>query len=136
MLALPVPVPAQSAEPAALLRQRLETLQGDPAATLRGTSVSAVPFLLELYARRNFTPAWTNAQRIDEFIAILEGTDAEGLDPDDYHAALLRDMQQIAASGGQAQATADFDVLLTDALVRLGTHLRFGKVDPVRLDSN
>ena len=29
---------------------------------------------------------------------------------------------------------ADFDILLTDALVRLSYHLMFGKVDPERLD--
>jgi murein L,D-transpeptidase YcbB/YkuD len=31
---------------------------------------------------------------------------------------------------------ADFDLLLTDSLIRLGYHLSFGKVDPEALDSN
>ena len=31
---------------------------------------------------------------------------------------------------------ADFDLLLTDSIIRLGYHLRFGKVDPTELDPN
>ena len=34
------------------------------------------------------------------------------------------------------EARADYDVLLTDSVIRLGYHLRFGKVDPVALDSD
>ncbi|MCZ6894927.1 MAG: hypothetical protein O7H40_12905, partial [Gammaproteobacteria bacterium] len=130
------PLSAQEQDASALLRERLESVQGDAETTIRGASVAAAPFLLRLYSRRNFEPAWNDVGRIDEFIGIIEATREEGLNPEDYHAKLLRDTQRRTTGSTGAQLAVDFDVLLTDALVRLGAHLRFGKVDPVGLDPN
>ena len=35
-----------------------------------------------------------------------------------------------------AAQRADYDIMLTDSVIRLGYHLRFGKVDPMALDPN
>jgi L,D-transpeptidase YcbB len=69
---------------------------------------------------------------------VLAESYGEGLDPEDYHAASIR-----AARGAltdierlPADERAQLDILLTDSVIRLGYHLRFGKVDPVALDPN
>ena len=135
-LALPAYSFSEEVDKASILRQRLEYLQSNPVSKLNGKSLAAVPFLLELYSRRNFRPTWNNNVHIEEFISIIEATVEEGLKPNDYHAVTLRNMQQQVGTGNSRQDQVDFDILLTDALFRLGTHLRFGKVDPARLDSN
>lgn len=135
-LILPAYSFSEEVDKASILQQRLEYLQTNPATKLHEKSLAAIPFLLELYSRRNFRPTWNDNGHIEEFISIIETTTEEGLNPDDYHAAALRDLQQKVSAESSQQEQVDFDILLTDALFRLGTHLRFGKVDPVRLDSN
>lgn len=130
-----LPVTAQSPDPATLVRERLEELQGDSGATILNASVASPPLLLEVYARRDFEPAWRDARSREELLAIIEASEEEGLDPEDYHAAPLRKWGA-KATGAAAKTALDYDIPLTDALVRLGAHLRFGKVDPVDLDAN
>ncbi|MCK5499045.1 MAG: hypothetical protein KAI77_07580, partial [Gammaproteobacteria bacterium] len=127
-LALPAYSFSEEVDKASILRQRLEYLQSNPVSKLNGKSLAAVPFLLELYSRLNFRPTWNDDNRIEEFISIIEATNEEGLNPVDYHATALRDLQQNIKAENSQQAQVDFDILLTDALFRLGTHLRFGKV--------
>jgi murein L,D-transpeptidase YcbB/YkuD len=58
--------------------------------------------------------------------------------PQDYHRESLHRLQrQIGVSASPPpQQLADLDLLLTDAFLRLSYHMRFGKVDPERLDPN
>ncbi|MGR8920081.1 MAG: L,D-transpeptidase family protein [Gammaproteobacteria bacterium] len=128
-LVLPVLAAAAGAE-AELLLQRLETLQQDPDTTLSGEHIAATDFLLQFYARRGFRPAWHAPEKARELIAVIESIDEEGLSPDDYHFDVL------AAGREPLRRDVDFDIILTDALVRLGAHLRFGKVDAEALDPN
>jgi murein L,D-transpeptidase YcbB/YkuD len=70
---------------------------------------------------------------------LLEALDEsyfEGLDPNDYHAAAVRAARNRVTDFDALQPAerAGLDILLTDSVVRLGYHLRFGKVDPVELD--
>ena len=127
---------AQLPSTASLLRDRLEAVLAAPANTVRGASIAAAPFLMELYRRRGFEPAWTNEDRVDELIGIVEGIHAEGLEPEDYHASVLRRLRREIAVEDNVYRRVDFDLLLTESLARLGAHLRFGKVDPVALDPN
>jgi murein L,D-transpeptidase YcbB/YkuD len=90
-----------------------------------------------LYKANNNNPLWSNPNAIDQLLTAIRTIDREGLVPADYHLAALEVLQQRIASGEDAaspQRAADFDLLLTDALVRLGYHLAFGKVDPEALD--
>ena len=115
---------------AELLRQRLETLQQDPDATLAGEHIAATAFLSQFYARRGFRPAWNTPAKVHELIAVIESIEDEGLSPGDYH------FDALAAGRGAMRSNVDFDIVLSDALVRLAAHLRFGKVDAEALDPN
>jgi murein L,D-transpeptidase YcbB/YkuD len=56
----------------------------------------------------------------------------DGLDFGDYHFKALEDLQiRIGATESpEPEQMADFDLLLSDSLIRLAYHLIFGKVDP------
>ncbi len=112
---------------------RVELLREQHALTLGPASIAATTILPEIYARREYRPAWGAAGRLDALLVAIDDAQADGLDPADYHREELRGRR--VRPGGVGEA-ADVDLLATDALVRLAYHLQFGKVDPARLDAH
>ena len=121
-----------------VLRSRVEALRETGRLDIRGSRIPSVIVLPDLYERRGFRPAWRDARTIEQLVRAIADAAADGLDPRDYHQALLERLRGEVAASGQSDAAllADYDLLLTDALVRLGYHLMFGKVDPERVDPN
>jgi murein L,D-transpeptidase YcbB/YkuD len=121
-----------------VLRSRVETLRETGRLEVRGSRLASVIVLPDFYERRGFRRAWVESRTIDQLVRAIGDAAADGLDPRDYHQALLARLRgEVAASGqSDAELLADYDLLLTDALVRLGYHLMFGKVDPERVDPN
>src|SRR5882724_4918466 len=92
------------------------------------TGDSAI-LLPAFYERRQFEPAW-NGSALDSLIEAARSSVLDGLDPTDYHlVALLRTREAIARAETSATVRATADLVATDALIRLGYHARFGKVD-------
>jgi len=99
-------------------------------------SVASTIVLPDFYERRAFRPAWEKRSCVDDLLRAIRDSEADGLDPRDYHLAALEQLRREleTTSPPDPSLRADLDILLTDALVRLGYHLMFGKVDPERLD--
>ena len=120
------------------IRARVETLQSGSDLIIRDATVASTTVLPTLYQQRDFAPAWTNTQAVKQLFDAVRNIDEDGLDPEDYHLTALEKL--LAEVGGGASAnpaqTADFDLLLTDSLIRLGYHLLIGRVDPVELDGH
>ena len=100
--------------------------------------IAATAILPEFYERRHFKPAWTATDKINDLMRVIDEIEMDGLIPDDYHRRQLRHLSEEieAQSPPEPQLLASRDLLLTDALVQLGYHLNYGKVDPIRLDPN
>ncbi|AMN46538.1 hypothetical protein ACG33_05385 [Steroidobacter denitrificans] len=98
-------------------------------------------WIRDFYAQRAFQPAWTNPHTSFELLRSIQESELDGLDPGDYHLAPLQHLQAALSSSGAADPAridllrAQYDVLQTDALLRLGYHLSFGKVDPESFDA-
>jgi murein L,D-transpeptidase YcbB/YkuD len=120
------------------LRSRVESLRDGGRLEIRGSRIASVIVLPEVYERRGFRPAWRDAQTIAQLLRAIGDAAADGLDPRDYHQSLLERIRGEVAAVRQPDPAllADYDLLLTDALIRLGYHLMFGKVDPERIDPN
>jgi murein L,D-transpeptidase YcbB/YkuD len=103
-----------------------------------GQPIASRAVLPRVYENREFAPAWENLGRVDDLLEMIDQSYLEGLDPSDYHSAALRAFRATVADLGALTASdrAAFDILLTDSIIRLGYHLRFGKVDPSALDPN
>jgi len=130
----PAFAPAQPvAAPSAALRARVERLP-DGLALVRGESIAAPNVLYDMYASREFAPAWTSPSARAELLRAIREAANDGLDPQDYHLAAL---EQLEAATGPTDAAEDlwydYDVLQSDALARLLYHLLFGKLDPVEM---
>jgi murein L,D-transpeptidase YcbB/YkuD len=117
------------------LRLRTEQLRGAQEVRVAGAPIAARRLIAEFYAQRGFHPAWTRAGQAEALRELVAASRSHGLDPADYHAAALAalaDGAQPVAPGDPGRA-ADRELLLTDALVRLAYHFRFGKVNPREL---
>src|SRR5215471_11119955 len=110
-----------------LIRGRMEELRARKRLTVEGASIAAVNLIPRFYGRRGFQPAWTKPGPASSLVEIVSHMDAEGLDPEDYYLSTLKKLlSQAEQPGGLDPAQqANFDVLLTESLIRLGYHLRF-----------
>ena len=104
--------------------------------TIHGERVAFSERLQEFYTRREFRAAWDNAHNAEELRRALAESYAEGLDPKDYQQPLISELATQIAGGAASDALrAQYDILLTEALLRLAYHLSFGKVDPQTFDA-
>ena len=116
------------------IRERVEWLMFQDIQKISGERILAPELIAELYASVDDEPLWHSRQQIDELWDVAEVAYAEGLDPDDYPLAALRAL--LPQNGGLPDnpvKRANIDLLATEALLRMGYQLRFGKVNPSRL---
>jgi len=120
------------------LRLSVEKIRSGASLHADGEPVSSVLVLPALYERRDYAPVWTNPESVSQLFDILGGIDADGLDGNDYHLHALQSMRTSLSQDASHDPSraADYDLLLTDSLIRLGYHLMAGKVDPEALDAN
>lgn len=116
------------------LQRQVELLRAGTSATPGGELLTITPVLADIYERRGFRPEWTTPTTRDGLLEAIRDSAANGLDPGDYHQAAIERLTTTASHDPRSEA--EIDLLLTDGLIRLAYHARFGKVDPERLDPN
>lgn len=91
--------------------------------------------VMDFYMHRGYRAAWENDSDVIQLLKSLSDTQADGLDPADFH------IDQLAAARASMQATtpttaqrANFDIVATRTFITALLQLRRGKVDPSRLD--
>lgn len=128
-------VHAQDDELQQIMQSRMARLQDTHSLFIDGERIAAVTLIPELYVKRHHALAWNDSLKRNELIGIIREIRREGLNPDDY---FLQNLLKFDHNYGQLSPAerVDFDILLTESLVRLGYHLRFGKVNPESLDPN
>jgi murein L,D-transpeptidase YcbB/YkuD len=121
-----------------VIRTRVEEMRATGTLEVQGEPLASHILLPRIYENREFEPAWPTLRQIDSLLEMIDESDREGLDPNDYHTAVLRAVRSAVTDldAMEPAERAAFDLLLTDSIIRLGYHLRFGKVDPTRLDPN
>ncbi len=132
---LPVTI-ATAEEDREALRIAVESLLQTGQLHIGAVDIASGELLAEFYERRDFAPAWAGNDKVAELLQLIMATEKDGLDPSDYHLDTVRDIQSSLAAGriNTAIKIADADLILTDSLIRLGYHQRFGKVNPYSLD--
>jgi murein L,D-transpeptidase YcbB/YkuD len=101
-------------------------LESGPVA-IHGADIAYPSIIYAFYAQRGFQPAWTNTHTASELRRALKDSEADGLDPRDYNLPVLETLA--AGIEGNPSARAAYEILHTDALLRIADHLMFGKVD-------
>jgi len=92
--------------------------------------------LRQLYEQRGYRAVWLDGTdpgaRGPQVADALAHVAVHGLDPAAYHdKAIAR-----RAAGARPEDRAAFDVLTSDAFMRLGTHLRVGAIPPTSVDKD
>ena len=107
----------------------------DGAGSAVSSELDATVLVPRFYEQRDFAPAWTQLDAVNELLAELEKGVAQGFNQSDFHLPELFELYATAQNGNDADK-AKFDVLASDAAVKLIHHVVFGKVDPGSLDSD
>jgi murein L,D-transpeptidase YcbB/YkuD len=129
-----------------LIRQRIESAGIPPDIVIGEDRILASIKFPQFYERRTFQPAWFIAKGpillVQDLINAIENAASEGLDPQDYHLARIKqifsEIQQNKRIGlrPNPERWVDLDLLCTDAFLVYGAHLLSGKVNPETLDPN
>ncbi|MFI5281469.1 MAG: murein L,D-transpeptidase, partial [Gemmatimonadales bacterium] len=132
-----VPPPSLASENSLVehVREAVARVRHDARPAAAGEPLSSTTLLPAFYERRQFQPAWTPSA-LDSLIDAVRGSALDGLGPDDYHLAALLDGRDAFAPETPDATRAAVDLIATDALIRLGYHARFGKVDQQRIFDN
>ena len=117
---------------AEVLRNKVEQIRSTQTLKIDDAQIASITVLPELYENNRFQRLWTNSQNVEDLINAIKTIDEDGLRADDYHITKIEQLRSRIGSGTSSDAAllADFDLLLTDSLIRIGYHLIFGKVDP------
>jgi len=138
LLALSPRSHADAEENREALRVEVENLLQYGRLSIGDLDIASGELLAEVYERRDYAPAWTDPDQMAELITAIKATANDGLDPSDYHLDSVLFVQSALGDGrlDTPAEIADADLVMTDSLIRLGYHQRFGKVNPYTLDSN
>lgn len=125
------------------LRHRLETLDQPGELVAAGQVLQAALPLQTLYERLAWEPIWIDGSGQatllqQQLFAALEMASAHGLDADHYHREVLESLVGPVAQQRRgpidARILVDIELLASDALLTLGSHLLHGRVNPENID--
>ena len=112
------------------IQQRLEQLYFEEQDKIGQEPIYSASYLLDLYRKNQFQLLWTNQDNISQLMTAISASAEEGLIPDDYHLkAITRYDNELKEALSMAKMV-EYDLLLSDAMILLGQHKRYGKVNP------
>jgi len=129
LLRAPVALPAQESGPPEVadeLRWRVERLRATGSLRIGEEVILDRALTLAAYESRGYRAVWNDESATSLRRAIADAWD-DGLEPEAYHLSTMRRLEYVR---GDPALRAELDLLSTDALVRLGHDLRFGRAEP------
>jgi murein L,D-transpeptidase YcbB/YkuD len=120
----------------AIIEDRIDELWTSGELHIGYANIASKHWLPGLYEGNDFKLLWQNPQNVSDLLNDISRIADDGLDPEDYHLSqlLVYKLRLEDSKSPDPALLADYDILLTDSLVRLCYHLQFGKVDPESLD--
>lgn len=122
------------------LRLYVEAVRAGYQPVIAGEVLASAERIADFYESRGFQPAWTENGRptaaAQSLSALIADAAAEGLRPQDYHDARIREglkglrWAESPAAGAWDQALAELELLLSDAYLNYSSHLLRGRVSP------
>jgi murein L,D-transpeptidase YcbB/YkuD len=87
------------------------------------------------YQYRHYEPAWNDGRSLTQLIAALEDLRFDGLDPFEYSLSELKQKHANLPNMTSFTQRAELDLLASRACITALVHLRMGKLDPYKLES-
>ena len=130
-----VAVPArQGVSTSSFLRQYIARLDRLSLETTGTDRASIIRHLRRFYETLGYRPAWTNRHAIARLIDVIDDSANDGLLPSDYHIDQIRSFYRNPGDSPELRAKAD--LLMTDAVFTLMSHMRSGKVYARAIESD
>ncbi|MGD9138658.1 MAG: L,D-transpeptidase family protein [Desulfobacterales bacterium] len=123
-------------DPATLIiEEKIDELWTTGTLNIGYASIASKHWLPNLYERNGYQLLWQDPQNVTDLLNDIGNIAEDGLNPEDYHLSqlLVLKLQLDQNKSLDPLLLSDYDILLTDSLVRLCYHLQFGKVDPENL---
>ena len=118
------------------LRERLERLQSQSKPEIANIPLASVRLLDDFYRQRGYHYVWHSSTQVEDLLRLAESAVDEGLRTSDFHHRVISEsVGSLTLSDLPATERAGTDILMSDGLLRLIHHRRYGKVDPQRLDT-
>jgi len=119
-----------------IIQEKIDELWSTGKLKIGLSDIASKHWLPNLYERNDFQLLWQNPQNVKDLLDDIGSIADEGLNPEDYHLSqlLVLKLRLDGVESPDPSLLADYDILLTDSLVRLCYHIQFGKVDPESLD--
>ena len=119
-----------------IIEDRIDELWTTGKLHIGNANIASKHWLPGLYEGSDFKLLWQNPQNVKDLLTEIGRIAEDGLDPEDYHLSqlLVLKLRLEESKSPDPSLLADYDILLTDSLVRLLYHIQFGKVDPESLD--
>lgn len=127
MLAVPFGLPAAGPADTPSIQKDIEQRLLEQDSGIHGSDIPTRPELLEVYQAHEFSPFWTDPNRLKELLELVRHAVDHGLLPADYNVSLLQQVLREPMAGIPGQIDAGTDILLTESLLRYAEHRRFGK---------
>lgn len=120
-----------------ILQQQLQS--SDNGRLMFGQSeIAFIDMIKNIYQYNGYQLLWQKQSMVDTLLQAIKNSEQLGLVPGDYHLVELTEQTKknfmTTLLGESDAASAQLDILLTDALLRLTYHLNLGKVVPDTLD--
>ncbi len=130
----------------ARIEQQVQAGIGRQGFMCRGEPICGLQVIPNFYRNRNYQPVWLDVDglrpTVQPLIQSIRSAREEGLNPFDYHLAALEQLlaelsaQSFQPDESQAISWAEFDLILTDAFLLLGSHLSGGRINPETLHAD
>jgi murein L,D-transpeptidase YcbB/YkuD len=119
-----------------IIQERVDELLTTGKLDIGYADIASKHWLPDLYERNGYNLLWQDPQNVEDLLNDVGSIAEDGLNPEDYHLSqlLVLKLRLDESKSPDPLLLADYDILLTDSLVRLCYHLQFGKVDPESLD--
>jgi len=127
---------AQADSAKLIIQEKIDELWTTGKLKIGLADIASKHWLPDLYERNDFQLLWQNPQNVRDLLNDIGSVAEDGLNPEDYHLSqlLVLKLRLDGIESPDPALLADYDILLTDSLVRLCYHIQFGKVDPESLD--
>ncbi len=118
-----------------IIEERIDELWTTGKLNIGYASIASKHWLPDLYERNGYQLLWQDPQNVKDLLNDIGRIAEDGLNPEDYHLSqlLVLKLRLDENKPPDPSLLSDYDILLTDSLVRLCYHLQFGKVDPENL---
>ncbi|MDX1598146.1 MAG: L,D-transpeptidase family protein [Marinobacter sp.] len=117
------------------IRERMEAIHQGFTISALGEPLLALDALSQFYSHRDYALAWHRDKDREALLDTINAAKRHGLTPSDYHYNLLATFAARSPDDLGPEARADLDLLLTDSLLLLTSHLLHGKVNRDSLEA-